>query len=382
MTLQTIPGTKRTLIGPSPSWQTTTPSTASVLIDAANEAFIIVGQIETEDGGSHTLDTSGSSAIHWRSLGSTFANGSTVVKVGFAPVDTTTGPPARASNVANVIAFDVSANLTGGVDTIVSGGYNTHVPTTGSKTIANGDFVAFAVQMTALGGADAFSVSFHAGAVSPHRPAQTQYLGGTYTAISGLPNIFIEFSDGTTGWFVGGNIADTIATATFNSGNTPDERGQLYILPFPYRVYGAYGWVDPDNDFEIVLYTALTSPTLRKTVVFDENPVASGTGRYFEAWFDSPYDVAANTELIIAAKPTTTSSIALYQKTVSDILHNKSDPWGSTGYGVGRTNGGNFTSLGSDLIHTFLGLIVGAYDDGASGGGGRVVSINSPALVS
>src|SRR5688572_26489938 len=65
-------------------------------LDAANEACIMVGRLWWNDLGSHTIDTTGSSSLQWRTGASTFANGSTVVKVGLAAVDTGNGPAARA----------------------------------------------------------------------------------------------------------------------------------------------------------------------------------------------------------------------------------------------------------------------------------------------
>lgn len=86
----------------------------NVTMDAANEAIIAIGHMATSDKGSHTINTTGSSSIGWRSGAVTFANAGTTVKVGIAPVDTTNGPPGRASHVTDVIAFDVSADFTGG----------------------------------------------------------------------------------------------------------------------------------------------------------------------------------------------------------------------------------------------------------------------------
>ena len=90
------------------------PAVAATTLDAANEALIAIGQIWTSDGASHTINTTGSSSIGWRTSSVTFANGSTVVKIGLAAVDTANGPPARAANAANVITFDVNAAPVGG----------------------------------------------------------------------------------------------------------------------------------------------------------------------------------------------------------------------------------------------------------------------------
>src|SRR5262245_47756718 len=147
----------------------------SVVLDAALEACIYVGQIFTEDGGSHTIDTSGSSSLGWKAGPTTFANVGSSVSIGLATVDTGTGPPARAVNVADLITFDVAAVLTGGGGGISSGNWNSNVPTTGTKTIANGDLIAFAVQLTTVGGVDAIRVERGDGLVAGVRPSVTSF---------------------------------------------------------------------------------------------------------------------------------------------------------------------------------------------------------------
>ena len=72
-----------------------TPATTTVTLDAANEAGIYIGRIIWADGGSHTVDTSGSSSIAWRTGAATFSNAGTTAKVGLAAVDTGAGPPGR-----------------------------------------------------------------------------------------------------------------------------------------------------------------------------------------------------------------------------------------------------------------------------------------------
>jgi hypothetical protein len=86
-----------------------TTTTTATTLDAANEAVIYIGHMWWEDGGSHTVDTSGSSSLNWRTTTVTFANAGTRVKVGLADVVNAAGPPARAVNVSDVITFDVWA---------------------------------------------------------------------------------------------------------------------------------------------------------------------------------------------------------------------------------------------------------------------------------
>jgi hypothetical protein len=264
----------------------------STTMDAANEAVHFIGRAVTSDRGSHTLNTSGS--IGWRTGGSTFASGTTVVKVGVGSVDAATGPAARAVNVADVITSDVVASFTGGAGGITTNAWQTSTPTSGSKVIANGDLVAITIQMTARGGADSVLASTMNAGGALHRPIVTDFTGGTYSVPVALPNAIIAFADGAYAWIEGSDIFSTLTTRTWNSGSATKEYGQLYNFPFPLRIVGAYGWIDPDADCDVVLYSdPLGTPVAEKTVSIDANITSSANGRYFEEFFPTAYDYAA-----------------------------------------------------------------------------------------
>lgn len=367
MTVTAVPGSPFILVGPGQYSSVTGPLAGSTLIDAAKEAHIAIGYAVTSDGGSHTIDTSGSSSIGWRSGAVTFANAGTTFKVGIGTIDTATGPPARATNVTDVITFDVAASLTGGGGGVTANAWQTSVPTTGTKAIANGDLIAVSWQMTALGGADTIQVSASVTNTSPHRPAATAYTGGSYATSLSLPNVFITFSDGATCYLQGSELFSTINTRTWNSGSSPAEYGQLYNLPFPYKVYGIYGRLDPDADCDIVLYSApLGTPVAQKTISIDTNVVSAGSPRPFNVFFDAPVSVAANTAVGAVFKPGASSVSALY-RTLNAAGHRVADVWGTSGYGISRSSGA-FADTNSSLDHYYIGLIAGAFDDGASSG--------------
>jgi hypothetical protein len=361
MALVAFPGQPIAFLGYNPFSNVAFTGTT---LDAANEAVIWIGRIITSDGGSHTIDTSGSSSLQWRTSSITFANGSTTVKVGLAAVLGTAGPPGRAANAADVITFDVSKSLTGGGGGITGSAWQTHTPDTGTKTIANGDLVAFCIQMTARGGADAIIVQSVNGALGRHRPTLTNYTGGSYAQANSLPNALIVFSDGAYGWFAGGNVASDATSRTFNSGSVTKEYGQLFQMPFPMKVYGAYGWIDPDNDFDVILYSDPLggSPAAERTCSFDANNTADALSRAWMDYFSSPYTVPANTPIGAVYKPGA-SNITAYYKTLANAAHRVTDPWGTSGYGISRASGA-FANANSSLDHYYIGLLVGAFDSG------------------
>ncbi len=372
MTVTAVPGTPQILIGPFiGNMSTGTPIVTAPVLDAANEAVIMIGQVVTSDGGSHTIDTSGSSAIGWATNAVTIGT-TTAVSVGIAAVDLTAGPPARAVAVADVITLDVAAVFVG--SGITANAWQTSVPTTGTKTIANGDFVAICIQMTVRAGADVVRPQGATKTVDSHRPITTIFVGGGYTGLSApaapqpvgggytaanfAPNAIITFADGALGWLQESEISTTINTRTWNSGSAAVEYGQLYEFPFPMKIYGLYGFVDPDANFDMVLYTdPLGTPVAAKTVAIDLNAVTSATGRRIYVMFDSPVTT------------TGASNISTYYRTIANAAYRIADIGGTSSMGVARASGA-FAAENSNLDHYYIGLIVGAFDDAAGGGGG------------
>jgi hypothetical protein len=369
MALQSLPGTPFVAIGPGIMTAHATPTTANTTMDAANEALIMVGYAVTSDGGSHTINTTGSSSIGWRAGAVTFANAGTTFKVGIAAVDTANGPPARASNTTDVINFDVAASFTGGGGGVTANAWQTSVPTTGSKTIAHGDLVAICLQMTARGGSDSIIATIGTAAGQTHRPTITPFTGGTYTTQTQIPNAFITFSDGATCHLLGTDLFSSINTRTWSSGSATKEYGQLYNLPFPMKVCGIYGWLDPDADCDIVLYSdPLGTPVAEKTISIDLNTVSSANVRRFHTLFATPYTTTANQNIAAVFKPGGSAVSATY-RTIANAGHRVADVFGTSGYGISRASGA-FADANSSLDHYYIGLIAGAFDDGAGGASG------------
>lgn len=339
------------------------PAVSNITLDAVNDVCVCTGRIITSDGASHTIDTTGSSSIQWRCNSLTFANGSTTVKVGIAAIDTANGPPPRAVNVTDVVTFDVSASLVGGGGGITANAWQAHVPDTGTKTIANGDLVCITFQMTARGGADSVQVQIASGLAGYHHPVITQNPAG-YLVSNNVPCCIIQFSDGAYGWIVASEVFSAITTQTWNSGSATKEYGQLYSFPFGMKVSGLYGWVDPDNDFDFVLYSdPLGTPVAEKTTSFDLNTMANASGRYFTTIFAAPYLLKPNTPIAVVFKPGA-SNISTYYRTLGHADHRIADFCGLNSYGVSRASGA-FANMNSSLDHVMCGLLVSHLDHSA-----------------
>lgn len=337
---------------------------SNTTIDAANEACIMYGRIFTEDGASHTIDTTGSSSLGWRTGTTTFANAGTTVKVGLAAMDTATGPPARAANVADVITFDVSKSMVGGGGGITTTAWQEHVPDAGTKTIANGDLVAFCVQMTALGGADSVLVSSASVSAASSRPNVSNFVGAAYASNSSSPNAVITFSDGVLGFFFGGHVASIgTTTTTWNSGSATKEFGNFIQVPVPMKAYGVMFGANIGGDVDAILYSdPLGTPAVAASVSIDSNVIAAAAGD-FAAYelFATPYSMLPNTAYALILKPTTANNVLFEYKTFNAAAHQKSESLGTNCYAVSRAAGA-FAAVNSNKDRYAIGLLVGALD--------------------
>jgi len=313
-------------------------------IDAAGEALMMVGQIWTSDGGTHTIDTTGPSALGWRAQNITFANAGTTVKVGLAAVDTANGPPARAVNAAGVITFNVSRSILGNSSGITGNSWHEHTPDAGTMTISNGDLVAFCVQMTARGGVDIINVG---GTLQPYAtngfPCVTSYLSSAYANTAALPNCRIAFNDGARGYFVGGAIQNgALVSTAWNSGSVNKEYGNALTLPFPVRIHGIVGYMILAGPADLILYSSPFSvPVAERTVTLSNRTLAVSAASAVQVLFATPYDAAANQDLAVMVKPGA-SNATLYSRPAPLAWDADGDSGGESCYGAYRITGPSF----------------------------------------
>jgi hypothetical protein len=197
----------------------------------------------------------------------------------------------------------------------------------------------------------------------------TQFTASTYTALAATPNALITFSDGATCHLQGTDIFTSLNTRTWNSGSATKEYGQLFNLPFPMKLYGIYGWLDPDADCDIVLYSdPLGTPVAERTISIDANVVSSANVRRFQFNFAAPYTATANQNIAAVFKPGGSNVNVIY-RTLANAGHRVADVFGTSGFGISRASGA-FANANSSLDHYYIGLIAGAFDDGAGGASG------------
>jgi hypothetical protein len=271
-------------------------------------------------------------------------------------------------NSSDIITFDVSKSLIGGGGGISANAWNEHTPDAGSKTIAHGDLVAFAVQMTTRGGSDSVNITGASPLKSQALPTTTAFVG-SYAQSAVAPNAVITFSDGVRGYFAGGYAYSNLLSTNFNSSSSPNERGNFIQMPFPVKIYGAALNLNSAQDFDCVLYSdPLGTPVSKRTRSIVGKTIQNVADGLLYIMFSSPYQAAANEQLALVIKPTTTTNSTIYTRQFGLPAHQNSEQLGQGCYAVNRSGGtGAFASQNSGAERNCLGLLVGAFDAGGAG---------------
>ncbi len=342
---------------------------SNTTLDAALESVQLIGHVWWADRASHTIDTTGSSSIQWRTSTVTFANGSTTFTVGIAAVDATAGPPVRAVNVADAITFDVGVTYTAPTG-VTTAAWQTSVPTAGTKTIGNGDLVAVCMQMVTRGGADSVLVSDGGNNFQNFaRPSVTSFTGAAYANANHDPCVVLVASDGTLGYLMGSYVCSVgLGTTTWNSGSGTVEYGNLLQFPVPVRIAGFIHNLSVTADCDLVMYTdPLGTPAAARTVSLDLNQVSATAvpGYIMFTSAQGPYDLAANTPVGVIAKPGG-SNVALTFLTLNASAHQTAHS--GNGYAINRASGA-FAAQNSSKDRYTIGLLLDGFSDGTGTGG-------------
>lgn len=362
------------------------PIATDIVLDALDEEVLLIGRVWLEGRtGTKTLSAAGSGKIHWM-VGAatiTFANAGTTLRVGVQDPDVASGPPAQGDGTN-----DVYADLVGGTDTITALTLRSTTMTSGTKDITHGQQVVVSIRLTSRAGTDLVRVRSitNAGAtvtgLNSHSPCVISNLGG-YASTNTMPICAFEFDDGTRGYFDGSFLTSTgalVTVQTYNSGSTPDERGNLIELPCPINVDGLYcklNIVGSGSDFEFCLYSdPLGTPSLIEAVTVPARVIpATNSIRTYFAPFAAVRSLSANTEYAITARPTTANNIGLYEFDVPGTTFWTAHAMGDACYQVSRSdNTGAFSA--STTSRVLMGLRQCGISDDAGGSGGGILMPN------
>jgi hypothetical protein len=375
MTIQTISGEGWIRIPDVHQLQDWPLTANNITIDAANEALHWVGNVFLPGRtGNKTLSAGGGGSIWWLPGTVTFANGSTNLRIGLQDLSAS-GIPARGDGT-----FDVYADLVGGTDTITTATYLQTVMESGTKTVTHGDKISITFELTTWGGADSVQIRGQTSATVVWPGSTLQTAGPAYAAQTGMPNALIQFDDGTYGWLLGSFIVSTGAAFTETSvgtGSTPDEWGNIFRVPFPCKVDALFAQIGVAGAaMEIILYEdPLGTPAVVEAITVTPAHTQLNTARFAEWPLTTVRELVADTDYVVALRPTTASTISVPAFNVSVAAHMIAHPLGTNCTVAKRTdNTGVFTATTTQ--RALCGVRVCGFSDGvgAGGGGQRIIS--------
>lgn len=191
--------------------------------------------------------------------------------------------------------------------------------------------------------------------------------------IPGGMTLALEYDDGTTPVILDAIPCVSVANTSFSDASTPDERGNLFQVAFPCRLIGVYHQTLPDGTgrtFDLVLYQGTS--TVLETISIDGDISRNLASGPMEHLFDTPIELAANTDYRLVLKPTGGGSISQMQYVIDTSAGGtrlREAAVGGTSWQLTtRADAGAWTDTPDTVA--CLGLIVDQFDDGAGAGGG------------
>lgn len=172
----------------------------------------------------------------------------------------------------------------------------------------------------------------------------------------------LEYADGSV-YPIIGVLPGIFGNETFNSSDTPDERGNNFTLPFAARIVGIWSWLDYDNAVDLVLYSGTDVLATKAAPAAAIRSVA--TAGCVAVYFDSDVEVSAEEEFRAIVKPGAgnvgLSTCALGHATERAAYFREDF------YSTSRTNAGAFSEDTAKVYQ--VGPILDAIDVGGVGVG-------------
>lgn len=287
-------------------------------------------------------------------------SGSQTLRVGLQTVSATDGNPTGAAYGGMTVGTQAAPAS----DTI----YEVTLGTGATATL--GDIAAVVIEFdAAIGNVQVSSYNLLNGQTWAGSPYTTDYVGVPAWAhvTARLPALAVRCSDGTYP-NIGTVIGSSNVSASISSSTTPDEQGNRFTFAGPVRAAGVWGIVSPVENVDIVLYDADGTTALR-TVTLDKDVRGQTSGLVI---FQLPFaglSLAKDTVYRLVYKPTTTTSVTLYESAVPTAAMFDSWPDGQVWHKTVRTDAGSWTDTATTKT-IWLGLLIDQIDDGAGAGGG------------
>ena len=212
-----------------------------------------------------------------------------------------------------------------------------------SRSVTHGELLAVVLEFQVFGAATVFNVRNAPAANTGYaNTGAVTLFTASWAKVVVLPDIILEFSDGTFGTLRGEAFPFSAFTSTnFASTSNPDEIALRFQVPFRCRVDGM--WVSCSaataRDFEIGLYRGTTAMV---TQAVDADAVGTSAQAYNIFTF-AEQTLEPNTTYYASFKPTTGNLISYFYIDVADANHFQAHSGGTECHWAQRVDAGAWT---------------------------------------
>jgi hypothetical protein len=159
------------------------------------------------------------------------------------------------------------------------------------------------------------------------------------------------------------------AAVSISTGTSPDELGNYFISPVPFRARGVWLYADIDYDMNLTLYSA-TDVILANCTVSSTARSGTSVGTHFVMFDSAPastVDIAKDTAYRIVATATNANANIVRRLDVPEAAAMNYLSMGINCISTERTDLGAWTN--TDTKRVIIGLIADQVHDGMGGGG-------------
>jgi hypothetical protein len=344
----------------------------SSVIDATGEKFAWIGRVWNK-----TRETKSIRKVGFR-FGSVTKAGGSGLTISLQNVDTTNGPPYQPDGTQ-----DQSVAIANADAGFVTNAYYLTGNLSADRSVAYGELIAVVAEYDGGGrlGADAvhfIGMSANFATDGLIAGPGCVLLTASWAGANMIPNILLEFSDGTYGTLDGARPGSSVTGVAFNSGSAADEIAMEFTVPFACKCDGAWIYLQAASgaDFDAVLYEGTTAVA---TVSVDANAISAAASPRLcrVSWPEVTLSTSATYRL--ALKPTTGNNVTAYSINVADNAYLQAWPGGEGWVYTDRVDGGSWAAPTTTRRPT-MGLRFSAIDDGAGSGGGGLKLVGTGGL--
>lgn len=308
-------------------------------------------------------------------LGTTLVSaGASDLTVSIQTVSTVAGPPYQPTGT--LLGATNNATTTEELSAHTASTWHQTTAFAEVAAVTFGQHIAVVFGYANYAGADNFSLA-NLGSISGGPFFETGFVTntGSWAVTSAVPNIILEFDDGTFGTLEGAFPFSATSTLAHNVDSaTTDEYALGFQVPVACKSDGAWMLLNfaASAEAEINLNDAsgvLTGGTI--TVGPQEIVGAASTRAAYVTWTDE-VTLAANTQYYLSARPTTTNNITVYYWDVSAANHFQAFPGGTTWNHSKRIGQGAWDAL-TTTRRLFGGIRISSIETTASGGASGVI---------